>query len=102
MTKNPFTNALIAIAYIAVIASFLYYGQLFLGPVRGIIVPVVMLSIFVLSAAFMGLVFFYQPVQMYLDGDKKGSLSLFTKTMMIFAGVTILLVIILFLLAPRL
>jgi hypothetical protein len=102
MTKNPFINALIAIAYIAVVASFMYYGGRTIGPVSGLIMPVAMLSLFVLSAAFMGLVFFYHPVQMYFDGDKKGSLSLLTKTVAVFAGVTVLLIIALFLSAPKL
>jgi hypothetical protein len=102
MTKNPFTNALLAIAYISLVSSFMYYGQRSIGPMGGVIAPAAMLSLFVLSAALMGMIFFYHPVQMYLDGDKKGSLSLLTKTVAIFAGITILLIIALFLLAPKL
>ena len=96
MTKNPFINALIALAYISLVSSFMFYGTKSLGPVDGIIVPVTMLSLFVFSAAFMGLTFFYNPVQMYLDGDKKRSLSLLINTVMIFASITALLVIAIF------
>ncbi|MFA6432746.1 MAG: hypothetical protein WCV82_02970 [Candidatus Paceibacterota bacterium] len=97
MTKNPFLNALIALAYIALISSFMFYGLRALGSEPDtVIAPVTMLSLFVLSAAFMGLDFFYYPVAMYLDGDKKGSLSLLTKTVIIFAAITLLLILVVF------
>jgi hypothetical protein len=92
MTKNPFVNALIAIAYIAVVASFMYYGGQTLGPsAHGIIVPTALLCLFVLSAALMGITFFYEPAKMYLDGDKNNSLALITKTILIFAIYTVIL-----------
>ena len=102
MTKNPFINALIAIVYIVLVASFMYYGGLRLAPIQGVIVPVTMLSLFVLSAALMGIIFFYNPVQMYLDGDKKNALSLLVKTVAIFASSTVLLIIALFVTASLL
>jgi len=102
MTKNPFINALIAIAYIALVASFMYYGGLRLAPIQGVIVPVTTLSLFVLSAALMGIIFFYNPVQMYLDGDKKDGLSLLVKTVSIFASATVLLIVALFVTASSL
>lgn len=97
MTKNPFINALIALAYIALVASFMFYGgNAFEHTIEGVIVPVTVLSLLVLSAAFMGLTFFYRPVAMYLDGDKQGSLSLLTKTVATFAVITVLLIITIF------
>lgn len=92
MTKNPFLNALAAIAYISLVASFMFYGsRAFAGTPDGVIIPVTMLSLFVLSAALMGLIFFYHPVQMYLDGDKKAAASLVVRTVAIFASVTFVL-----------
>jgi hypothetical protein len=80
----------------------MYYGGLRLAPIQGVIVPVTMLSLFVLSAALMGIIFFYNPVQMYLDGDKKNALSLLVKTVAIFASSTVLLIIALFVTASLL
>jgi hypothetical protein len=92
MTKNPFMNALIAIAYIALISTFMFYGQGAIGPGDSVIMPMTMLSLLTLSAAFMSLTFFYRPVRMYLDGDKQGSVSLLVKTIVIFGCVTVLLI----------
>ena len=101
MTKNPYLNALAAVIYIALVATFLYCGQLYLGPVHSIILPITMLSILVLSATVMGIIFFYQPVQMYLDGHKKEALSLFLRTVAIFAATTLALMIAIFVISPR-
>jgi len=43
----------------------------------------------VLSVAIMAYIFFFQPIQMYLDGDKRGAVSLFTKTLLFFAIITL-------------
>jgi hypothetical protein len=94
MTKNPFLNACAAIAYISVVASFLFYGSRFVGPSEDtVLAPITMLSLFVFSAAVMAYIFFYQPVQMYFDGEKKQALSLFLKTLLSFGVVTIVLLV---------
>ena len=101
MTKNPFLNALSAAGYIVFVASLMYYaGQHTQGP-DGLIVPITMLSLFVLSAAVMGFLFFYQPVQMYLDGEKKGAVDLFLKTVAVFACITLVFLAIAFSTATR-
>ncbi len=98
MSKNPFLNALAAILYIIVVASIVYYGPRLAGPVDdSIIAPVAFLSLFVLSAAVMGYIFFYQPLQLYLDGDKKASVGLFLKTLAVFGAITFSILLILFL-----
>lgn len=92
MTKNPIINSLSATAYIAVVSSFMFYGKGLFGEEDTIFMPVMMLSLFVLSAAMMGYFFFFQPIQLYLDGEKKQAVNLFLKTIAVF-GVTTLLVI---------
>lgn len=72
MSKNPFLNASAALLYIMVIASIMYYGTSFVAPVKSVIAPIAVLSLFTLSAAIMGYVFLFQPFQLYLDGKKKG------------------------------
>ena len=101
MTRNPLINALSASAYIVLVVSIMSYaGQHTQGP-DGLIVPITMLSLFVLSAAVMGFLFFYRPVQMYLDGEKKGAVDLFLKTVAVFAAITLVFLAIAFSTATR-
>jgi hypothetical protein len=99
MTKSPFLNAGAAAIYIAAVASFLFYGVERIDEVDTILIPMAMLSLFVLSATIMGLVFFYQPVRLYLNGEKDEAARLLLKTVGIFAGFVALLVGSLFALA---
>ena len=99
MTKNPFINAFSAALYITVVASMMFYGPKIAGLIDdkdNVLAPITMLSILVLSAAVMGYLFFLQPIQLYLDGEKKLAVNLFTKTLVIFLGITILLLLALF------
>lgn len=96
MTKNPFLNALTALLYIALIASLMFYG---VGNTPGpdtVIIPIAMISLFTFSAAVMGYVFLYQPLQLYFDGKKKQALNLFLKTLGIFGVITAFLLAALF------
>ncbi len=96
MTKNPLINALAAGLYIILIASVMFYGMKLTGPVNSFIVPVVMISLFTLSAAVMGYLFLFHPLQLYLDGKKKEAAKLFLQTVAVFAGLTILALALLF------
>ncbi|GMU74173.1 MAG: hypothetical protein AMXMBFR44_3710 [Candidatus Campbellbacteria bacterium] len=95
MKKSPLIHALSATAYIALVSLFLFYGQRFTGPEDNVLMPVTMLSLLVFSVAFMGFLFFWEPLQLYLAGDRQGALSFFLKTLGTFAGVTALLFVIL-------
>lgn len=88
MTKNPFINAAAAILYIVIVASVMFYGMEHAKPGNSVIVPIVVLSLFSLSATLMGYFFLYQPAQLYLDGEKKEATSLLTKTILVFAVIT--------------
>ena len=95
MTKNPFINAGAAALYIAGVVTFVFYG-LPQGPdPNTILMPLTMLSLFVLSALVMGYLFLMQPVQMYLDGNKKEAVSLFVHSMGVFALITLALLAVL-------
>jgi hypothetical protein len=98
MTKNPFLNALAASLYIVGVVSFINFLQILGEEPEKILIPMAMLSLFVLSAAMMAFLFFFQPVQMYLDGEKKQAVNLFLKTLAVFAFITIILFSTLFLL----
>src|SRR3989338_3435643 len=96
MTRNPFVNASAALLYIILISSIMYYGTGMVGPVKSVIAPIAVLSLFTLSAAVMGYIFVFQPIQLYLDGKKKEAVNLFSKTLAIFAVMTLVIFIVFF------
>ena len=85
MTRNPFVNALAALAYIALIVTGIFYLPKSVDSEANIILPIMMLSLFVFSAAAMAYVFMYQPLQLFLEGEKKKGIDLFLKTLGAFA-----------------
>lgn len=98
MTKNPVFNALGAALYILLVVSVLQYLGLVLGNKPDtFFAPVIFLSMLTLSASVMAYVFFYQPVQMYIDGKKKEAGDLFIKTIGVFGGITVVGLILLLL-----
>jgi hypothetical protein len=94
MTRNPYLNALFAGLYIVFIVLLVSYGPTFVrGKPDTILAPMAMLSLLVFSAAFMGYLFFFQPVLMYMEGQKREAVELFTKTLGTFAIITGIVVI---------
>ncbi len=98
MTKNPFYNALAAIAYISLVVTIMNFASRWATERGGdnILIPIGILSLFVLSAATMGYIVLYQPITMYLDGQRKEAVSLFWKTIATLAVLAALTVIIAF------
>lgn len=99
MTRNPYLNALCAGVYIVIIVLLITYGPAFVRQKPDtIFAPMAMLSLLVLSVVFMGYVFFFQPVSMYLEGQKREAVELFTKTLGTFALITGVVVLVAFVL----
>jgi len=96
MTKNPIINALSALCYISAVAAVMSFAPRQMGPVESIIGPIAGISLFTLSAAVMGYIFCYQPLQLYFDGSKKEAVNLFLKTVGFFAVATIILLAMMF------
>src|SRR3989344_8478518 len=96
MTKNPIYNALFAISYIVVLVTTVFNASNYLEGVveETIFLPMAFLAIFVLSAALMAYLFFYQPVVWFLDGHREEGVTLFLKTMGAFAVATALVVVV--------
>ena len=89
MSKNPYLNALLAALYIVFVVLLITYGPAFVREKPDtIFAPMAMLSLLVFSVAFMGYTFFFQPIIMYLEGQKREAVELFTKTLMTFAAIT--------------
>jgi len=88
MTKNPYINALAALAYIAAIITALFYGPIVDNKLDNtILLPVLMLSLFVFSAAAMAYVFLYNPLLFILEGKKKEGITLFLSTLGAFGAI---------------
>lgn len=99
IVKNAVLHALATALYIAAVASFLFYVPKFFGPNRAdtVLVPVVMLSLFVFSAALTVLLIFGRPVLWYAEGRKQEALSLLVATLGIFLAITLVAFLTLFL-----
>lgn len=96
MTKNPFINALAATLYITAVATIPFFGKNLFGPGNSFLIPIAMISLFTLSAAVMGYLFLYQPILFILDGHKKNAVKLFLQTVAAFAGITIVIFLLLY------
>lgn len=93
MTKNPFVSALLATAYIIAIASFLFYvPRRMAEEADNVLAPIMMLSLFVLSAAVMAYLFLVTPLELYFAGERMKALQFFGKTVVWFAGLTFVVV----------
>jgi hypothetical protein len=95
MSKSPILNALVATAYIVVLVVVMTFGSRMVPHPNAIVMPVVMISLFTLSAAVMGYVFCYTPIQLYFDGKKKQAVNLFLHTVTAFACITALALVLL-------
>jgi len=97
MTKNPIINALSASAYIILGVTIMTFVT---QPLRNkpdtFFAPIVFLSLLTLSVAVMAFLFFYQPLMLFIEGKKKEAVSLFVKTVGIFAAITMVALILLF------
>lgn len=96
MNKNPVINAFLASLYIVLVSLIMYYGTQLLGPLNTIIGPIAVISLFTLSAAIMGYLFCYQPLQLYFDNHKKQAVNLFLQTVAVFALITAFVFLLLF------
>jgi hypothetical protein len=97
MTRNPLINALSASAYIILGVTIMTFVT---KPLRNkpdtFFAPIVVLSLLTLSVAVMAILFFYQPLMLFIEGKKKDSVNLFIKTVGIFAVITAVVLILLF------
>ena len=100
MFKNPLVNALSASAYIILVVTVM---NLVTQPLRNkpdtLLAPITILFVLTLSVVVMAYLFFYQPLQLFIEGKKKEAVDLFVKTVGIFAVMT---AVVLFLLSSGL
>jgi hypothetical protein len=91
MTLNPYYNAIFALGYVTLVVSLMRLGAYFGAPDTpdNVLIPIGMLSLFVLSATAMAYIFFYQPVMLFLDGKREDAVRLFVRTVAVFAVLTL-------------
>lgn len=97
MSRNPIINALGAALYIGIIVSVLkFIEQTHSNKPDTAFAPVVFLSLLTLSVTVMAYLFFYQPLQLFIDGKKKEAVNLFVRTVgtfALFTGVILILLL---------
>lgn len=96
MSKNPIINALSASAYIILVVSIMTLLQTQKDKPDTFLAPMIALFMLTLSAAVMSYLFFYQPLQLIIEGKKKEAVNLFVKTVGVFAAFTALVLALLF------
>lgn len=93
MQQNPFFHALAAAAHIVLIVFLMDTVTSIRMPRETVLLPMTMLSLFVLSAAVMGYLFVYQPVRLYMENKKDEALTFFGKTVGYFACFAVLFIL---------
>ncbi|HZZ98788.1 MAG TPA: hypothetical protein VFG51_02540 [Candidatus Saccharimonadia bacterium] len=97
MSKNPILYALGASAYITIVVSLMNYVTHTLGSKPDtFFAPVAFLSLLTLSVVVMAFLFFYQPVQLFLEGKKKAAVRFFAQTAGVFAAITVVVLALVF------
>jgi hypothetical protein len=97
MSKNPLLNAVGASGYIILVVSVLAFVSKTQGSKPDtFFAPVAFLSLLTLSILVMTYLFFYQPLQLFIEGKKKQAIQLFVQTAGIFAVITTIVLILVF------
>jgi len=91
MSKNPIINALGAAVYIILIVSVMtFLSKTLKNKPDTFFDPIIFLSLLTLSVTIMAYLFFYQPLQFFIEGKKKQAINLFMQTVGIFAVLTVI------------
>ena len=92
MKTKPFYNATLAAGYIV---GLVYFVFTFIAQPNTpdsqqpfLLIPIAILSLFVLSAAVMGYLFLYEPLMLYFDNKRQEAVRFFLTTVGIFALIT--------------
>ncbi len=92
ITRQAFVNAGLTALYIAFVASFLFYvPPIFLGNKPDtVFAPIVMLMLFVFSAAITASLMLGKPILWYIDGKKREAVQLLFSTLLFFFCIILL------------
>jgi hypothetical protein len=97
MTKNPLLNAIAASGYIALVVTLMnFISTTQKNKPDTFLAPILFLSLLTLSVTTMAFLFFYQPLQLFIEGKKKQAIKFFVQTVTFFAGITVVILALLF------
>ena len=97
MSKNPVINAVGASAYIILVVTVMtFVTQPLKNKPDTFFAPITVLFVLTLSVAVMAFLFFYQPLQFFIEGKKKEAVNLFAQTVGVFGALTAVVLILLF------
>ena len=88
--KRAFLNSVGVVIYVILLVSFIFSLQRFSQKPDTIVIPIVMLLLFICSAAITGFLVFGKPVMLYIDGKKKDAISLLCHTLGMLFLITII------------
>ena len=91
--KYAFINSFLTALYISFVASFLFYGPRYFAFAEKpdtVFAPIMMLMLFVFSAAVTSTLVLGRPILWYMDGKKKEAVSLFLCTLSVFFVIMLL------------
>ena len=95
--KNALINSVLAIAYIALVATFMNRAEDMFGPANEFMAAITMLSLLVFSVGLMGILVFGRPIMWYWDGAKKEAVKLLLCTLgFIFIALIVFVLILVF------
>lgn len=94
--RKPFLYSLAAALYIVCLVSIMSSVSSFMPKEDNIFMPMVALSLLVLSVLIMGFLFLSEPIKLYLENQRKEALSFFTKTIASFACFVLIFIILTF------
>ena len=97
MSKNPIINALTASGYITLVVTVMnFVSQTQRNKPDTIAAPITLISLLTLSVAIMAYIFFYQPLQLFIEGKKKEAVRLFVQTVGVFGAITAVVLVFVF------
>lgn len=93
MKRNPYIYAVLALGYISILVSGLYFASEYAPKEDNVLMPIGMLALLTLSVAVMGFLFFYEPAILLLEGKRPEAIRYFFQTVLFFAAVTALVLL---------
>lgn len=81
LLMHSFGHACLVVLYTSGVAWIIFNGQRLFGDKKSISIPIMMLMLFVVSAAIVGTLVLGRPALLYLDGKKTQALKMFGYTL---------------------
>jgi len=78
---KSFRNAAGVLVYVSAVAGLMFRGEDIFGGEDTFLIPVFMLLLFIVSATLTGLMVLANPIQIYLNGQRKDALFLLFATL---------------------